>query len=217
MLRKHWFDADFLVGCGCSFIGGESHDFIPNDIALGGSKENMVLLTGPNMAGKSTLLRMTCAAVIMAQLGCFVPATRARISPIDAIYSRMGANDFIFANASTFKVEMDDCNKILQKSTPKSLVILDELGRGTSTYDGMSIAFAVLHRLATHVGCVGFFATHFTSLTDDYALHPQIRLCNMLTQVDDATKVVVFLYKLVDGSAPKSYGPHVASMAGLPE
>ncbi len=99
----------------CSFVGGDTHDFIPNDVALGGSKENMVLLTGPNMAGKSTLLRMTCAAVIMAQLGCFVPATKARIAPIDAIYSRMGANDFIFANASTFKVEMDDCNKILQK------------------------------------------------------------------------------------------------------
>lgn len=91
-------------------------------------------------------------------VGCFVPAAKARISPVDAIYSRMGANDFIFANASTFKVEMDDCRKILTKATPKSLVILDELGRGTSTYDGMAIAFSVLHRLATHVGCIGFFA-----------------------------------------------------------
>jgi len=164
------------------------------------------------MAGKSTLLRMTCTAVIMAQrafslclhlavhrqpltvapstVGCFVPAAKARIAPIDAIYSRMGANDFIFANASTFKVEMDDCNKILTKvcppflhsarpaplltalpqATPRSLVILDELGRGTSTYDGMAIAYAVLHRLATHTGCIGFFATHFTLLTEDYAV-----------------------------------------------
>ena len=105
----------------------------------------------------------------------------------------------------------------MPQSTPKSLVILDELGRGTSTYDGMAIAFAVLHRLATHVGCVGFFATHFTSLTEDYAHHPQIRLCNMLTTIDEATSAVVFLYKLVRGSAPKSYGPHVASMAGLPD
>ncbi|GAA5849819.1 hypothetical protein JCM8547_000574 [Rhodosporidiobolus lusitaniae] len=194
-----------------------SSDFIPNDVSLGGDNKNMMLLTGPNMAGKSTLLRMTCTAVIMAQLGCFVPAAKARVAPVDAIYSRMGANDAIFASASTFKVEMDDCNKILQKSTPRSLVILDELGRGTSTYDGMAIAFAVLHRLATHTGCVGFFATHFTSLTEDYAYHPQIRLANMQTSVNDATREVVFLYKLIDGSAPKSYGPHVASMAGLSE
>ncbi|GAA6023217.1 hypothetical protein JCM10207_004484 [Rhodosporidiobolus poonsookiae] len=194
-----------------------SSDFIPNDVSLGGDAKNLMLLTGPNMAGKSTLLRMTCTAVIMAQLGCFVPAAKARIAPIDAIYSRMGANDAIFASASTFKVEMDDCNKILQKSTPRSLVILDELGRGTSTYDGMAIAYAVLHRLATHTGCIGFFATHFTSLTEDYAYHPQIRLANMQTSVNDDTRAVVFLYKLVDGSAPKSYGPHVAAMAGLSE
>ncbi|KAM0755699.1 DNA mismatch repair protein Msh6 [Meredithblackwellia eburnea MCA 4105] len=192
-----------------------STDFIPNDVSLGGNTENMVLLTGPNMAGKSTMLRMTCTAIIMAQIGCFVPASKARISPIDAIYSRMGANDFIFANASTFKVEMDDTNKILRKATPKSLVILDELGRGTSTYDGMAIAFAVLHRLATHVGCIGFFATHFTSLTEDFSYHPQIRLCQMATQVDDETKAVTFLYRLILGASPKSYGPHVARMAGL--
>ncbi|KAJ8294900.1 DNA mismatch repair protein msh6 [Rhodotorula toruloides] len=179
-----------------------STDFIPNDVVLGGEAKNLMLLTGPN----STLLRMACTAVIMAQLGCFVPAASARIAPIDAIYSRMGANDFIFANASTFKVEMDDCNKILQKATPRSLVILDELGRGTSTYDGMAIAYAVLHRLATHMGCIGFFATHFTSLTEDFA-----------TSVNDETREVVFLYKLIDGSSPKSYGPHVAAMAGLSE
>ncbi|KAK4049028.1 DNA mismatch repair protein msh6 [Microbotryomycetes sp. JL201] len=190
-------------------------DFIPNDVALGSASPRMALLTGPNMAGKSTLLRMTCAATIMAQLGCYVPAARARISPIDAIYSRMGANDFIFANSSTFKVEMDDCNKILTKASPRSLVILDELGRGTSTYDGMAIAYSVLHRLATHVGCIGFFATHFTSLTDDFAYHPQIRLCNMQTQVDDETHAVIFLYKLVDGVSPKSYGPRIASLAGM--
>ncbi|GAA6018493.1 hypothetical protein JCM11491_006423 [Sporobolomyces phaffii] len=192
-------------------------DFIPNDVAIGGNAQNLMLLTGPNMAGKSTMLRMTCTAVIMAQLGCYVPASKARIAPVDAIYSRMGANDFIFANASTFKVEMDDCNKILTKATPRSLVILDELGRGTSTYDGMAIAYSVLHRLATHVGCIGFFATHFTSLTEDFAYHPEIRCCNMQTHVNDETREVVFLYKLVDGAAPRSYGPHVASMAGLSE
>ncbi|GAA5943171.1 uncharacterized protein JCM15063_005224 [Sporobolomyces koalae] len=196
-------------------LNSASTDFISNDVAIGGGAQNIMLLTGPNMAGKSTMLRMTCTAVIMAQLGCFVPAVKARIAPVDAIYSRMGANDFIFANASTFKVEMDDCNKILTKATPRSLVILDELGRGTSTYDGMAIAYSVLHRLATHVGCIGFFATHFTSLTEDFAYHPEIRCCNMQTHVDDETREVVFLYKLINGAAPRSYGPHVASMAGL--
>lgn len=109
-------------------------DFIPNDVQLGGNKQNMALITGPNMAGKSTLLRMTAAAVIMAQVGCYVPATKARIAPFDKICTRMGANDFIFNATSTFKVEMDDCKKIISESTPRSLVILDELGR-VSTFE----------------------------------------------------------------------------------
>jgi DNA mismatch repair protein MSH6 len=129
----------------------------------------------------------------------------------------MGAHDHIFQNASTFKVEMDDCRKILTEATPKSLVILDELGRGTSTFDGVAIAFAVLHQLATHIGCIGFFATHYTSLTDDFAHHPQIRRCCMSTQVDDATREVVFLYKIIDGISPRSYGGLVARMAGVNE
>lgn len=197
----------------CMLLG----DFIPSDVRLGRDARSMMLLTGANMAGKSTVSRMTCVAVIMAQLGCFVPAAKARLSPVDAIYSRMGANDHIFANASTFKVEMDDCNKILTKATPRSLVILDELGRGTSTYDGMAIAYAVLHRLATHVGPIGIFATHYTSLTADFAYHPQIRLCHMAFEVDEETRNVVFLYRLVDGASSRSYGPNVAKMAGLPE
>lgn len=145
-------------------------DFIPNDVSLGGDKENLILLTGPNMAGKSTLLRMTAAAVIMAQVGCYVPASAARLAPFDKICTRMGANDFIFNNTSTFKVEMDDCKKIISEATPKSLVILDELGRGTSTFDGVAIAFAVLHHLTTHKSCVGFFSTVRATSLDCLAL-----------------------------------------------
>lgn len=160
---------------------------------------------------------MSCVGIIMAQLGCYVPATSARISPCDRIVSRMGASDNMLAGQSTFMVEMEDCRKILVEATPKTLVILDELGRGTSTFDGLSIAYAVLHQLAGHLGCIGFFATHFTSLVEDFGHHPQIALKHMQTHVDDDTKEVTFLYRLTGGSSPKSYGPHVASMAGVPK
>ncbi|WVO23631.1 uncharacterized protein IAS62_004986 [Cryptococcus decagattii] len=191
-------------------------DFISNDVQLGGNQPRQVLLTGPNMAGKSTLLRMTAAGVIMAQLGCYVPASEARLSPVDKIQTRMGAYDNMFASASTFKVELDECSRILREGGPKSLVILDELGRGTSTYDGMAIAGAVLHHLATHSLPLGFFATHYGSLTDDFAYHPNIRRMHMQTHVDDEQKQVVFLYKLIPGVAESSHGTHVARMAGVP-
>lgn len=197
-------------------VGRDESDFIANDVMVGGDECRMILLTGPNMAGKSTLLRMTCVAVIMAQLGCHVPAQSARISPVDRICTRMGASDHIFAHASTFKVEMDDAKKILSEATPKSLMILDELGRGTSTFDGHAIAFAVLHRLATHCSCLGFFATHYSALNEDFAHHPNIAPKYMLTNVDEETREVLFLYKLTTGVSPKSYGPHVAKMGGIP-
>ncbi|KAG0139481.1 hypothetical protein CROQUDRAFT_54664 [Cronartium quercuum f. sp. fusiforme G11] len=197
-------------------VGRDESDFIANDVRIGGDDCRMILLTGPNMAGKSTLLRMTCVAVIMAQLGCYVPATSARLSPVDRICTRMGASDHIFAHASTFKVEMDDAKKILSEATPKSLMILDELGRGTSTFDGHAIAFAVLHRLATHCSCLGFFATHYSALNEDFACHANISPKFMLTNVDEETREVVFLYKLTPGVSPRSYGPHVAKMAGIP-
>ncbi|MBW0479747.1 hypothetical protein O181_019462 [Austropuccinia psidii MF-1] len=196
-------------------VGREDSDFIANDVAIGGNESRMILLTGPNMAGKSTLLRMTCVATIMAQIGCFIPAESAKISPVDKICTRMGASDHIFAHASTFKVEMDDARKILVESTSKSLVILDELGRGTSTFDGHAIAFAVLHRLATHSNCLGFFATHYSALTEDFELHANIAPKYMLTNVDEVTREVIFLYKLASGTSPRSYGPHVAKMAGI--
>ncbi|KAK8845368.1 hypothetical protein IAR55_006081 [Kwoniella newhampshirensis] len=191
--------------------------FIPNDVQLGNAQPRQVLLTGPNMAGKSTLLRMTAAGVILAQLGCYVPAASAILSPVDRIQTRMGAYDNMFANASTFKVELDECAKILREAGPRSLVILDELGRGTSTYDGMAIAGAVLHHLATHTLPLGFFATHYGSLTDDFNYHPNIRNMHMQTHVDDEQMQVVFLYKLIPGVAESSHGTHVARMAGVPD
>ncbi|KAF8184994.1 muts domain V-domain-containing protein [Mycena galopus ATCC 62051] len=187
--------------------------FIPNDIKLGGEAANVALLTG---TGKSTVMRMTGTGVIMAQLGMLVPAVEARLSPVDAILTRMGAYDNMFSNASTFKVELDECCKILRDATPRSLVILDELGRGTSTFDGMAIAGAVLHQLATHTLPLSIFATHYGSLTDDFAYHPNIRNVYMQTIVDEDKRDIVFLYKLVEGVATSSFGTHVANLAGVP-
>lgn len=191
-------------------------DFIPNDVCLGGSTPNINLLTGANAAGKSTILRMTCIAVIMAQIGCYVPASAARLTPVDRIMSRLGANDNIFAAQSTFFVELSETKKILSEATPRSLVILDELGRGTSSYDGVAVAQAVLHHCATHIGCVGFFATHYHSLAAEFAHHPEVRNRRMRIHVDDEERRVTFLYKLEDGVAEGSYGMHCASMCGIP-
>lgn len=191
-------------------------DFIPNDIELGGDSANIDLLTGANAAGKSTILRMTCIAVILAQIGCYVPCESATLSPVDRIMSRLGAHDNIFAGQSTFMVELSETKKILAEATPRSLVILDELGRGTSSYDGVAVAEAVLHHVATHVGCVGYFATHYHSLAAEFADHPEVRAKRMAIQVDDENKRVTFLYKLEDGVAEGSFGMHCAAMCGIP-
>jgi len=195
---------------------GNVTDFIPNDVKLGGDTANISLLTGANAAGKSTILRMTCIAVIMAQIGCFVPASSARLTPVDRIMSRLGANDNIFAAQSTFFVELAETKKILSEATPRSLVILDELGRGTSSYDGVAVAQAVLHHVATHIGCVGFFATHYHSLAEEFSSHPEIRNRRMRIHVDEGERRVTFLYKLEDGVAEGSFGMHCASMCGIP-
>ncbi|EPX73720.1 MutS protein [Schizosaccharomyces octosporus yFS286] len=191
--------------------------FVPNDVSLGGKTANMVVLTGPNMAGKSTLLRQVCVAVIMAQLGCWVPAKFARLTPMDSIHTRLGANDDIMSARSTFMVELSETKKIIEETGPKSLVILDELGRGTSTHDGHAIAYAVLHHLVSNLGCLGFFSTHYQSLCIDFIKYKQIRLMQMAAAVDEERRRVTFLYKLEDGICPKSYGMNVANMAGLPE
>jgi DNA mismatch repair protein MSH6 len=192
-------------------------DFIPNDIRLGGDSANISLLTGANAAGKSTILRMTCIAVILAQVGCYLPCTSARLTPVDRIMSRLGANDNIFAAQSTFFVELSETQKILSEATPRSLVILDELGRGTSSYDGVAVAQAVLHDIATRVGCVGFFATHYRSLAKEFEFHPKVQNKRMRIHVDEDSKSITFLYKLEEGVAEGSFGMHCAAMCGIPD
>jgi len=190
-------------------------DFIPNDVVLGGFQSNITLLTGANAAGKSTVLRMTCIAVIMAQIGCYLPCQSARLTPFDRIMSRLGAQDHIFAAQSTFFVELAETKKILTEATSRSLVILDELGRGTSSHDGVAVAQAVLHHLASHIGCLGFFATHYHSLGAEFKAHPEVASKRMKILVDDEERRITFLYKLEDGVAEGSFGMHCASMCGI--
>nr|DBA11343.1 TPA_inf: MSH6 [Sporisorium graminicola] len=197
-------------------IAGDNVEFIPNDIRLGGESDEVVILTGGNMAGKSTTARTSATAVILAQLGCRVPASRARLSPVDRIASRMGANDQIFRNNSTFMVEMLEASRIISECTPRSLVIMDELGRGTSTFDGQAIAFAVLHHLVSRTRCLTFFLTHYTNLAYDFNSYSRVSNKHMQVLVDDGKREVIFTYRLVDGIAESSYGTQVAALAGVP-
>lgn len=194
--------------------------FIPNDIKLGAkgneTGDRVLLLTGPNMGGKSTLLRQVCLAVILAQIGCYVPASTCQLAPVDRIFTRLGANDNIIAGKSTFLVELLDAAKILKEATPRSLVILDELGRGTSTFDGMAIAHSVLLHLVRHSRPLTLFATHYRPLAMDCLAEAGVNCSYMNCLTDAGSKRVTFLYKLVSGVSPKSYGMNVAAMAGLP-
>ncbi|RKO96654.1 hypothetical protein CXG81DRAFT_2665, partial [Caulochytrium protostelioides] len=199
-------------------------DPIPNDIVLadpGASSLDpgsgrIALITGPNMGGKSTTLRQTCIAAILAQIGSYVPATRCRLSPIDQIFCRLGASDNIMKGHSTFMVELTETAKILQEATPQSLVVLDELGRGTSTFDGYAIAYATLMHLALRNRCLGLFSTHYHTLCDDVVGVPVVRPMYMDFEANPATQDITFLYKLVPGVCHESHGMRVAAMAGLP-
>ncbi|QRW04819.1 DNA mismatch repair protein MutS [Ceratobasidium sp. AG-Ba] len=183
-------------------------EFIANSVRLGGKHPNIALITGPNMGGKSTVMRMTAAGVIMAQMGMLVPCESARLSPVDAILTRMGAYDSVFTNASTFKVELDECCKILRDATPK-------LGRGTSTFDGMAIASFYGNSPQIHSPLL-CFATHYSSLTETGEKHPNIRNMTMETVVDEEKRQLVMMYKFIEGVAPGSFGTHVANVAGVP-
>jgi DNA mismatch repair protein MutS len=189
--------------------------FVPNDVELDLSGERLWLVTGPNMAGKSTLLRQVALCAILAQMGSFVPARAARIGVVDRVLSRVGASDNLAGGESTFMVEMRETAEILRTATRRSLVILDEIGRGTSTFDGLSIAWAVAEYLDEVVGCRALFATHYHELVSlaEQSAHVGSYSVSAREQNDD----VVFLHRLVPGAANRSYGVAVAKLAGLPE
>ena len=195
------------------FVG--KTELIPNDVHLGGDKANFGLLTGANAAGKSTLMRTTALAVILSQIGCYVPAAKAELSPVDKIMTRIGANDNIIQGKSTFYVELSETKKILSNATANSFVILDELGRGGSSSDGYAIAEATLHHLVSHVHPLGFFATHYGTLGLWFVNHPCITPLRMAILVDPSSRDITFLYKTEEGTAPGSFGMSVAVMCGI--
>ena len=192
-----------------------SGEYVPNDAELS-DDARVLVLTGPNMAGKSTFIRQVALITLMAQVGSFVPATEAHIGIVDRIFTRVGLQDDLATGQSTFMVEMVETAAILNQATPQSLVILDEIGRGTSTYDGLSIARAVIEHLHNdpRLGCKTLFATHYHELTELAAALPGVR--NYSVAVTDEDSEVVFLHRIIPGGANRSYGVHVARLAGLP-
>jgi DNA mismatch repair protein MutS len=188
--------------------------FVPNDITLGPDACRLMVITGPNMAGKSTVMRQTALIVIMAQAGSFVPAKRARIGVADRVFTRIGAGDALSRGLSTFMVEMIEVATILNQATPKSLLVLDEIGRGTSTYDGLSLAWAICEEIHDRVKARAMLATHYHELTDLALTKPHIR--NFTIAVREWQDQIVFLRRLVEGGASRSYGIQVARLAGLP-
>lgn len=188
--------------------------FVPNDTHLDNAQNEIMIITGPNMAGKSTYMRQSALLTLMTQVGSFIPAREASISPVDKIFTRIGASDDLVSGQSTFMVEMNEVSHILKYATNKSLVILDEIGRGTSTYDGMSIARAVIEHIRDHIGVKTLFATHYHELTD---LEDDVHVKNYCIAVKEKGSDVTFLRRIIRGSADKSYGIHVAKLAGLPQ
>ena len=190
--------------------------FVPNDVDLSTDEHQLVVITGPNMAGKSTYLRQVAVAVLMAQIGSFVPAAEAHVGLVDRIFTRVGLQDDLATGQSTFMVEMVETAAILHHATRRSLVILDEIGRGTSTFDGLSIAQAVAEHIhnAPRLGCRTLFATHYHELTALADRLPRVR--NLSVAVSDRDGEVIFLHRIVQGGADRSYGVHVAQLAGLP-
>ena len=191
--------------------------YVPNDILLDNERQQIIIITGPNMAGKSALLRQTALIVLMAQVGCFVPAESARIGLVDKIFTRVGASDNISLGESTFMVEMTEASNILNNVTPKSLVLFDELGRGTSTYDGISIAWAIVEYLHEHARARArtLFATHYHELNEMEKNFSRIKNYNV--SVKEIDNKVIFLRKLMRGGSEHSFGIHVAEIAGMPK
>jgi DNA mismatch repair protein MutS len=190
-------------------------DYVPNDIHLDSEEQRMIILTGPNMSGKSAVLRQTALAVLMAQIGCFVPCSSAHIGLIDKVYTRVGASDNISLGESTFMVEMIETASILNNISSRSLVILDEIGRGTSTYDGISLAWSIAEFLAQHPEKPKtLFATHYHELNELESKINGVR--NFHISIKEYDQHVVFLRKMKSGGSEHSFGIHVAKMAGIP-
>jgi DNA mismatch repair protein MutS len=189
--------------------------FIPNNISLNADDENLMIITGPNMAGKSTYMRQAALIVLMAQTGSFVPATEASIGLVDRIFTRIGASDFLAKGQSTFMVEMIEAANILNNATGRSLIILDEIGRGTSTFDGISIAWAVAEYILKNIRARTLFATHYNELTEMSMVLDGVKNYNV--SVKEWGEEIIFLRKIMPGPADKSYGIQVARLAGLPE
>jgi DNA mismatch repair protein MutS len=191
--------------------------FVPNDTLLDGQSHRVVIITGPNMAGKSTYMRQTALITLMAQMGSFVPAAKADISIVDRIFTRVGASDDLASGQSTFMVEMTEVANILRNATKDSLIILDEIGRGTSTYDGLSIAWAVVEHIddKSKLGAKTLFATHYHELTELEGKLEGVQ--NYCIAVKEDGEDIVFLRKIVRGGADRSYGIQVAKLAGVPD
>ena len=191
-------------------------EYISNDVYLDREKQQIMIITGPNMSGKSALLRQTALIVLMAQIGSFVPASAARIGLVDKIFTRVGASDNISSGESTFMVEMNETASILNNVSNRSLILLDEIGRGTSTYDGISIAWAITEYLHEHptMRAKVMFATHYHELNEMEASFSRIK--NYHVSVKEVGNKVVFLRKLKKGGSAHSFGIHVAAMAGMP-
>lgn len=188
--------------------------FVPNDLNLDPEHGNILLITGPNMAGKSTYIRQTALIVVLAQMGSFVPARRARVGVADRLFARVGASDELARGQSTFMVEMTETANILNNATDRSLVILDEIGRGTSTFDGISLAWAITEHIHDVIRCRTLFATHYHELVDLEKTKSRLRNANVAVGEQDGS--IVFLHRIVPGGADQSYGIHVAQLAGVP-
>ena len=193
----------------------EKEIFVPNNTNLNNDDERMMIITGPNMAGKSTYMRQVALLVLMAQMGSFIPARQASICPVDKIFTRVGASDDLATGQSTFMVEMNEVAQILQYATKNSLIILDEVGRGTSTFDGMSIAHAVMEYIHDKIKAKTLFATHYHQLMALEGVLPGVK--NYSVAVKERGKDIVFLRRIVPGGTDRSYGVHVARLAGLPK
>jgi len=190
-------------------------EFVPNDVELGDGKGDCVIITGPNMSGKSTYIRQVALLTLMAQTGSFIPAAEATIGLADRIFTRVGASDELVRGQSTFMVEMTETANIINSASCQSLVILDEVGRGTSTYDGLSLAWAITEHIANNLKCRTLFATHYHELTELAELFKNVKNCNVA--VREWADQVVFLHRILPGGTDKSYGIHVAKLAGIPK